>query len=262
MEQKDQLFLKQDGIVGCNYKYSVIENCMNEGNITCEENEEGGIAGINFYRVQNCENKGKVKNNSTVESSSHYIAGIVGLNSGSVVNCKNYADIIGSPTASYAVGGIVGMLGTDANIHSCANVGDVSGNKIIGGVIGDTATKIQEMKNLYNKGNVTASTNYVGGIVGRLYVTLENAYNTGKVSITSSNTTSGGMVGSLNTSVDSIKNCYYLDTSAEKAIGNNITVDITSSKTSEEIKNLADILGDAFKNSNEGECYPKLRWES
>ena len=39
------------------------------------------------------------------------------------------------------------------------------------------------------------------------------------------------------------------------------TLDTTSSKTSDEIKTLADTLGDAFKNSTEGDGYPKLSWE-
>ena len=38
-------------------------------------------------------------------------------------------------------------------------------------------------------------------------------------------------------------------------------INTTSSKTSDEIKTLADTLGDAFKNSNEGDGYPKLSWE-
>ena len=55
--------------------------------------------------------------------------------------------------------------------------------------------------------------------------------------------------------------CYYLNTSSTKSVGNISTLDTTSSKTSDEIKTLADTLGDAFKNSNEGDGYPKLSWE-
>ena len=55
--------------------------------------------------------------------------------------------------------------------------------------------------------------------------------------------------------------CYYLNTSSNKAVGNISTLDTTSSKTSDEIKTLADTLGDAFKNSTEGDGYPKLSWE-
>ncbi len=38
-------------------------------------------------------------------------------------------------------------------------------------------------------------------------------------------------------------------------------INTTSSKTSDEIKTLAETLGDAFKNSTERDCYPKLSWE-
>ena len=58
-----------------------------------------------------------------------------------------------------------------------------------------------------------------------------------------------------------IQNCYYLDTSFTKAVGNISTIDTSSSKTSEEIKALADTLGEGFKTSTEGDGYPKLSWE-
>ena len=82
--------------------------------------------------------------------------------------------------------------------------------------------------------------------------------------MTSSSTTFGGITGHINTNyvtIDIIRNCYYLNTTVIKAIGNISTIDITSRKTSDEIKTLADTLGDAFKNSTEGDGYPKLSWE-
>ena len=80
----------------------------------------------------------------------------------------------------------------------------------------------------------------------------------------SSNTTFGGITGYINTSnitIDIIQNCYYLNTSSTKAVGNISTIDTSSSKTSEEIKALADTLGEGFKTSTEGDGYPKLSWE-
>ena len=287
-----------DGIVGVCYAYSVIDTCSNEGNIIGEGSALGGIVGNAYYNVQKCENKGEVTNNGTTVDNNRYIGGVAGSNAGIISNCKNYANIIGNSAFSSYVGGIIGeqhisnmsfldvvikdcfntgsisgntcvggVAGRNSNsasIDSCYNTGNVSGAERIGGVIGDTITTSGEAKNLYNKGIVTATTNYVGGIVGILYSSLENAYNTGTVSMTSSSTTFGGITGHINTNyvtIDIIRNCYYLNTTVIKAIGNISTIDITSRKTSDEIKTLADTLGDAFKNSTEGDGYPKLSWE-
>ncbi len=48
------------------------------------------------------------------------------------------------------------------------------------------------------------------------------------VSMTSSNTTFGGITGYINTNyvtIDIIQNCYYLNTSSAKAVGNISTID-------------------------------------
>ena len=276
-----------------------MDNCINEGTIIGEGNRQGGIAGVNRYIIQNCENKGNIKNNGASTDTSCYVAGIVGQNVGKILKCKNYADITTSSTVSRFiggitgfhqdeegvsildviltecantgnvsgntfVGGIIGRLGIEANVNSCYNTGNISGSERVGGVIGDTIAQSGEAKNLYNTGAITATTNYVGGIVGILYSTLENAYNIGTISIAGSSANYGGIVGYINTtssSIDKVQNCYYLNTSTTKAVGNISTIDTTSSRTSDEIKNLAETLGDAFKNSTEGDGYPKLNWE-
>ena len=57
-----------------------------------------------------------------------------------------------------------------------------------------------------------------------------------------------------------MKNAYYLESSSTKAIGNySLAIETVGSKTSDEIKTLADLLGNGFKNVTDS--YPKLSWE-
>ena len=286
---------KVDGVVGVCYVYAIIDSCINEGSVEAQGSALGGIVGNAYYIVQNCENKGSITTNA------NSLGGIAGVNAGMILSCKNSGNITGSFTSSTyvggvvgeqhisvvgmsfldviikeccnignisgntCIGGIIGRSGNNATVDSCYNIGNVSGTQRVGGVIGDSTLKCESLKNLYNKGSVTATINYVGGIVGILYSTLENAYNTGTVSMTSSsNTTFGGVTGHINTdyvTIDIIQNCYYLNTCSSKAVGNVSAIDTTSSKTSEEMKNLANTLGEGFKNSTEGDGYPKLSWE-
>ena len=48
-EQQAQL----GGIVGCNFKYSIVDNCTNEGAVIGECSWIGGSIGVNYYIIQN-----------------------------------------------------------------------------------------------------------------------------------------------------------------------------------------------------------------
>ena len=284
------------GITGTNYKYSIIENCYNEGIITGVGEYQGGIVGNNYYILQSCENKGEVKNISTTNA--NYIGGIVGYSIGSIYHCENSATISSSETASLYVGGIagsihrnsthsvfetliiqecynsgnvsgcgnvggiVGRLSTNCSIDSCANTGNIQGEHRVAGISGSTVSDSIQITNVYNRGDITASSDYIGGIIGISYIPLQNCYNTGSVTTTSSANV-GGIVGAINSNyldVKDMKNAYYLESSSTKAIGNySLAIETVGSKTSDEIKTLADVLGNGFKNVTDG--YPKLSWE-
>ena len=51
------------GIVGCNFNYSLIKNCVNEENVSSNTIMTGGIAGYDRYDIRDCENKGSVRVN-------------------------------------------------------------------------------------------------------------------------------------------------------------------------------------------------------
>ena len=287
------------GIVGTSYTYSVVENCYNEGIVSAKGYAHGGIIGWNFYIVKNCKNQGEINNSKT--SYIEGVAGIVGYNTGNIYNCENAGDVYvssdlalytggiagytyrspsaildefiikecinsGNVTGATCVGGITGRLNV-GNIVSSYNVGNIQGVQRVGGIAGDSNSEALKIENVYNKGSITATTNYVGGIAGRLNIgTIVNAYNTGTITLSSSNTSTGGVIGSVNTTdvdvTQDIKNCYYLDSSCANAIGDiSTTIATVASKTSDEMKTLADLLGTGFKNSTDGDGYPKLAWE-
>ncbi len=69
------------------------------------------------------------------------------------------------------VGGVVGCAYYFVTITNCYNTSSVTGNGYVGGVVGSIGTDgiiydDVEMTSCYNYGNVTASSDYVGGIVG------------------------------------------------------------------------------------------------
>ena len=131
----------------------------------------------------------------------------------------------------------------------------------MGGLIGDTLTEAKDIKNSYNKGKVVGNTNYVGGIVGLIRSKIENCYNSGNVEIKSENDSIGALFGALDAEINYIKNCYYLETTYNVACGNEANIEEAHAITSEELKKLASSLGEEYKENNEGDMYPKLKWE-
>ena len=180
-------------------------------------------------------------NNKTIDgltlSNPEMNAGLFGVNSGSVKNTA-LADVSISSEHSI-VGGIAGQNnGLIENCHVQSGTlsikGSIGAGSTVGGICGQNNDGGM-IQNCSNASAVTGENKLVGGIVGYI------------------NTT--------DTSIDNVQNCYYLNTSSTKAVGNISTLDTTSSKTSDEIKTLADTLGDSFKNSTERDGYPKLSWE-
>lgn len=133
-------------------------------------------------------------------------------------------------TLCYA-GGITGSSQKNGNIDNCYNIGNITGTGTNVGEIIGLATENSQLYNSYSSGNITASSNSGGGIVG---------YNQ---SIT-------------------ISNCYYLVNSVNN--GNDTSViDGIEFKTEEELKNITETLGEAFKEdiNNVNNGYPILTWQ-
>lgn len=201
-----------------------------------------GLFGVNSGSVKNVE-----LTNTSVSSAHTFVGGITGQNNGLIENCHVQSGAISSTGNDMVADRVTGE-----NRNGGSRVGGICGQNNDGGII----------QNCTNEVEVTAGYRLVGGICGySLGGDIINCENRGEVHGTYQ---VGGVVGYINTtssSIDKVQNCYYLNTSTTKAVGNISTIDTTSSRTSDEIKNLAETLGDAFKNSTEGDGYPKLNWE-
>ena len=174
----------------------VVKNLTVYGTVTSTSGTVGGLTGWLGGILDNCTNYVNVMGTSDV-------GGLVGNaeTKSQVLNCVNYGNINGS---EQRVGGIAG---TGKSVFTnCVNFGNVtSTSSEVGGIIGSgtnqDTTSLQSY--LRNYGTITG-VNTTGGIVGLLYVKLDNAINYGEVKASSWNI--GGIVGrSANTSV--VSNC-------------------------------------------------------
>ena len=213
----------------------IVINCTNKANISGNGNYVGGISG--YASCDNCQNYGTVINNTTKNG---YTGGITGrgnvtgsTNSGNVTSYKTVAGITGSgdatgcrnsgnitgtdievcgisgigyvtdshntgtiiSTGQYAAG-IVGQGGATG----CTNSGKVTGKTCVGGISGTANAGDKIISNCINSGDVIATGDYAGGIVGRKsgnvnsnITELTNCENSGKV--TSSANYVGGIIG-------------------------------------------------------------------
>ena len=123
----------------------------------------GGVVGYNDEgRVINCTNTGSVK------GSGDRVGGVVGYNGGTVENCYNTGTVTGTDDW---VGGVVGV--NSSSVTNCYNTGNISGEKYVGGVVGDNSSiegdNSSNVENCYNIGEVSGSLSPVGGVVGCNY---------------------------------------------------------------------------------------------
>ena len=211
--------------------------------------------------IENCRNDCHVVSEYGADSGSFlYVGGIVGSASDTTIaGCVNTGvvearDSYGRSRASKAAG-IVGILNGNVIVKNCYNTGEinVTGDKLregtAGGIAGSDIDAHNTVSDCYNMGAVTVeytgnSDSYiamVGGIMGKIFyfdTTVSNCYSVGTLKSTTGKGTSyiGGVVGITNGTVG---NCYYLDSTATKAVGNDDgTVDeATGPKTAAQLGN-------------------------
>ncbi len=188
-------------------KEALATDCSNAGKVTAASSSTGGIVGNLTGIVKNCSNSGTV----TARSYSGGIVGGLGT-TGKVYDCVNTADIT-SNSGGY-VAGIVGnttVESTDACIVGCSNSGTIEATSYAAGIVSQLrdgirldscintgkiismgsgaagiAAKIEGKVNTptvvshsINEGSITASGQYVGGVVGQIstYASLNHSYN-------------------------------------------------------------------------------------
>jgi hypothetical protein len=146
------------GLVGCIYKYSILENSYS----TCDVSgsvDIGGLVGSSYYfcSIINC-----FHTTGIVSSTSYASGGLVGVNSQSLIS-KCYST--GSVMGKYHIGGLVGW-NDNASISDCfsrctiLNTSSIIDN--FGGLVG-VNTYNSTINNCYSTGSVQVG---MGGLVG------------------------------------------------------------------------------------------------
>ena len=130
-----------------------VENTGNDYNYTMT----GIVVGAAFATLQNL----KTLKNCSVKSGAKVLGGIAGSITRSCSNLENNATVSGK----YEVGGIAGRFSSDYTMSSCVNNGMVAANRSgrCGGIVGFLSSGTIE--DCANYGNVTG-TKEIGGIVG------------------------------------------------------------------------------------------------
>ena len=150
-----------------NHASVVVENVSSSVKVT-GKNYTGGIVGI-FHngKVEDCTNSGAI---NAVNGDS--VGGIVGRanNSAQIIGCTNS----GAVTGMTYVGGIVGSSfnpNSNVVITDATNSGEVhASGDYVGGILGGTqTTSYASISGTLSSTGGVSGTNYVGGIVGRWY---------------------------------------------------------------------------------------------
>lgn len=231
------------GLVG-ESRIGLIENCSNTGDVTARDSKDSQIGGLVGYSegsivVRNCSNTGDVTASC---SELNRVGGLVGESTGLIENCSNTGDVTAEGATDNRAAGL--LANNSGTLKDCSNTGNVtahngSSRNYAGGLVDRNAGTVE---NCFNTGAVTArggsATDYVyaGGLVTQLStssVKVINCYNTGDVTASGGNSLNyvGGLLGYNHTSDRSITNCYWLNTSAERAIGDGIGDENCSSFT-------------------------------
>ena len=203
------------GIAG--YSRGFIENCINKGDIKNEGASAGGIAGSNtnngeheIGNIKNCINYGNVECKRAA-------GGIAAANSFSedielkygIQNCINYGNV----TSEYESGGICAYINGGV-VSQCANLGDVSAfsSEHFGGVAGGICMRDSEntiFKDCYNAGDVTASKE-ASGLCDRICAQWINCYSAGLLTSESKGAYGLAREADIYSDYVKIENCYFI----------------------------------------------------
>lgn len=214
---------------------------------------------------------------SSVGSSSYGTGGLIGKVSGSTT--VNSCGVTGAVKNTYTtsnytatyVGGLVGYTAEECTINnsfSSCNVSNsgTSSSANTGGLIGRTSNSLLNVYDCYSLGSITGNKGYAGGLVGYVYSSnsfrhsYRNCYAAGTVTLTGAANNAYGFAYSYATTGVTFTNCYYNTTNSK---GFNKTSNGIVGKSSDDLKSLAETLGDAYCNDTQGinNYYPILSWQ-
>lgn len=167
------------------------------------DNGEGGFAGFipinNFYGT--LDGQGHNITNLYINPPNSYDP--VGLfaywNDGSIHSLSNFNLVNANITGWNYVGALVGYSQGGINIANISVSGEIHGQQFVGGFVGVLTYGEVNIKNSYNKANVSADGSTVGGIIGQIYQPygngiLDKVYSAGSISAQGYD---GGLIGLL-----------------------------------------------------------------
>ena len=214
------------GIVG-NINKGGIDNCKNYGDVTAKDDSlttgkgkfAGGIVGQVYFlgegediTISNCTNSG------TIIAVYQNVGGIIGTsykkegstNKVTIINCNNSGKVSTGNSeklpATVCAGGIIGYANTETIIDNCINSGNITATRQkAGGILGSQESGKGEIKNCTNNGYITTANDGIGGIVGYInsQIDIDNCTNNGN--LMAQNGMLGGIVGLQK--AGTIRNC-------------------------------------------------------
>jgi hypothetical protein len=134
----------------------------------------------------------------SVSANHSRVGGLVGLQSGgSITESSSSCTVTGSTG-----GGLIGLNDASASISACYTTGNVSGNSVIGGLVGENKAAISQC---FAEGDATATDQYVGGLVGTNKGVISKSYSTGSAT---GQRDVGGFIGQNYSNSADIDDCY------------------------------------------------------
>lgn len=248
--------------------------------VTLKLNVTSGSAGL-FAETSSGANISNVivaaEVSSSVGSSSYGTGGLIGKVSGSTT--VNSCGVTGTVKNTYStsnygtyVGGLVGFIAANCTVNnsfSSCNISNsgTSGSATTGGLIGKTSNYYTlDVSNCYSSGSITGNKGYAGGLTGYVYCSnsykhsYSNCYAAGTVTLTGAAGNAYGFAYSYATTGFTFTNCYYNNTNSK---GFNKTSSGIVGKSSDDLKSLAETLGNAYLSDTQGanNGYPILSWQ-
>lgn len=190
----------------------------------------------------------------------NYVGGIAGLSFGSIIDCEVSGNITYVPANDYQVyiGGIAGRGSLDkCNSAVEIKVFGFNSTCYVGGLTGYATSKtISDSSNI---GNISVMTDklaraYVGGLVGSSDSSITSSYNTGAITVNGSGSSTyvGGLAGYGSVTIKNSHWLYYEDGAPVNAVGYNsgmgvpTNIGATKHMSISEFYNLADTLNEGL----------------
>lgn len=158
-----------------------IKNCKSSGEVSAAyfNANVGGVCGCNAGTVTNCENSAK----AGAAGSQAYVGGVCGNNYGILTNCENSGEVSSDGNGAY-VGGICGNNSSNGAVKNCYNIGNVSGTS-------DYVSKVCG----YNDGGTVANCYYLAQTEDGNGGKTEEQFTSGEVAYLLSQGTDGSVWG-------------------------------------------------------------------